>query len=48
MEILISYGGVEKSVSIARNATIFKLRKQLMNLYSIKWNFVLYNVEMKR
>lgn len=48
LDILVSWEGKEKTITLPKNATILKLRNTIMEVYKIKWNFDMFNTSLKR
>lgn len=48
IDILVTNEGHEKLITLARNSTIYRLRKQIMIEYNLTHNFVMHSLNMKR
>lgn len=48
VDIVVNNEGQEKIITLARNCTIYRLRKQIMIEFNLTNDFTLYSVNMRR
>lgn len=44
IDIVVSDGQIEKTISLAKNSTIYTLRKLIAKIFNIKGDFLMYNM----
>lgn len=48
IEIIVQYGSIEKVITLARNCTLFRMRKQIMVDFNLLGDFTMYSANMRR
>jgi len=48
IDIYVSFDRQEKVITLPKNCTIFRLRKQIMTEFNLSGDFILHSLNMKR